>query len=81
MKKRSLAPLVSFILAILFTTIPATQTAFAQCGCVCAMLCNNRCEFQCTGCGFVDGVDAAVRCCEQAQSAIGNTGPCSEENF
>ncbi len=80
MKKRSLAPLMSFVLAVLFTTIPSTTT-FAQCGCSCAMVCNNRCEFQCSGCGFIDGVDAAVRCCEQAQIAIGDTGPCAEENF
>jgi len=81
MKKRSFAPLTSFILAILFTILLATSTAFARCGCVCAMLCDNRCEFQCSGCGVNDCVDAAVSCCAQAQDAIGDSGPCTPENF
>jgi len=81
MKKRSFSPLMSFMLAVLFTVIPAAKTTFAQCGCVCAMLCNNRCEFECSGCGFVDRVNAALHCCEQASSASGDTGPCAEENF
>jgi len=81
MKKRSFSLLLSFMLALLFTVIPAAKSTFAQCGCVCAMLCNNRCEFECSGCEFSEKVIAVLHCCEQASSAAGDTGPCAEENF
>ena len=81
MTKRTLLPLISLLLAVFFTAGPAVKTAFARCGCVCAMLCDNRCEYQCSGCGAVDGMDTALRCCQQAQDAIGDTGPCTPENF
>jgi hypothetical protein len=79
MKKKFVVPLISTILAVAITTIPITRTSYAQCGCTCAIVCDNRCQFKCTGCGFTEGVSAAKQCCDEARKAIGNVGPCLEE--
>ena len=79
MKRRLLAGMISASLAVAVAIIPATKTAYAQCGCSCAMVCDNKCQFYCEGCGFIEGVSAASRCCREAQTAIGDTGPCLEE--
>lgn len=79
MKKRFIASIVSSVMAVTIIAITATTTGYAQCGCVCAWVCNNRCDFQCSGCGLVEGANAAARCCEQAHTATGDTGPCLED--
>lgn len=77
MIKKFLASTMCCILVALFSS-PAIRTTYAQCGCSCAIVCDNRCEFQCSGCGFIEGVSAAVRCCQNAQAAIGDVGPCPD---
>lgn len=51
--------------------------ASAQCGCSCAMVCNNACEFECSGCGLLQGAEVAAQCCQGARQATGDTGPCT----
>jgi len=52
-------------------------TTYAQCGCSCAMICGNRCQFACEGCNSVwDIIVTAAACCDGAHAATGDTEPC-----
>jgi len=77
MNKKLLMPMISFIIALAITCILATRIAHAQCGCSCAMVCDNTCEYECYGCGFGEAVTAALHCCEEARRQTGPTGPCT----
>ncbi len=78
MRKRLLILTVAFILAVISLGIFTTKTTYAQCGCSCAMVCSNTCEFSCSGCGIFEWIEVAARCCEGAKKATGDTGPCPE---
>jgi hypothetical protein len=78
MKHRFVTSIVSSILALTIVSFSTTARSYAQCGCSCAVVCDNRCEFECYGCGFIEGVSAAARCCEQARSNTPSE-PCMQE--
>lgn len=78
MKKKLVAPMILTILTVALATIPTTRMTYAQCGCSCVILCNNKCEFQCTSCGLIEGAKASTRCCEEGRKAIGDPGRCPE---
>jgi hypothetical protein len=80
MKTKLMRYLIPFILGLMISVIPSVRTTYAQCGCSCAMVCNNTCEVECSGCGLMEGVNAAIRCCQEARDATGSTGPCHPES-
>lgn len=47
------------------------------CGCSCAMVCDNRCQFTCSDCSIKDGIERSEACCKAAHEATGDTGPCA----
>lgn len=70
-----------FVLALLLSLslggfVTKTQ---AQCGATCAMICGNRCQFECFGCSLNGCIDVAVSCCTAAHQSTGDTGPCLSE--
>ena len=66
--RKGLMKLTSCVLALYLLGTFATRTTHAQCGCVCVILCNAYCDYECSGCGLIEGVEAARNCCEQAHS-------------
>jgi hypothetical protein len=80
MKKRMLMPVISSLLALCISAVLTTTMGHAACGCTCMIVCNNICEYECTGCGLTEGAESAKLCCKQAREAIGDVGPCFVEN-
>jgi len=74
-KRLSLLTLAIGLLLTMSASL-ATRVTHAQCGCSCAMVCGNRCQFECSGCGLSEEVDKSVECCNGAHDATGDTGPC-----
>jgi hypothetical protein len=66
--RKGMAMLASSVLALCISGICATTTTHAQCGCVCVVTCNSVCDYECSGCGLIDGLESARRCCELAHS-------------
>jgi len=81
MKKKMLMPVISSLVALCISVTLTTTIGHAQCGCSCWMVCDNTCQWECEGCGLVQGWRVAQQCCEQAHAASGDTGPCFPENF
>lgn len=78
MKKRFFASLMYFFMAVSFATGSTAKLSCVQCECTCRWVCTNRCDFKCTDCGFIEGVEAAASCCQNASKD--GAGPCSEES-
>lgn len=76
MKKRMLMPVLSSLLALCISAVLATTLGHAACGCTCMIVCDNVCEWECSGCGLTQGAEVASRCCQQAHAEIGDVGPC-----
>lgn len=66
--RKGMMMLTSSVLALCISGNFTPRTAYAQCGCVCLVLCGGVCDYECSGCGLIEGVEAARRCCEQAHS-------------
>lgn len=80
MKIKFLVSIISSILVMATTTFPTIRTSDTQCGCVCAVVCDNKCEFECSGCQLVEGARLGALCCDQAFSTTPPTGPCGGGN-
>ena len=48
------------------------------CACACSVVCENKCSYECSGCGLIEGTAAASRCCEEATKATPYPDPCIE---
>jgi len=55
------------------------RTTYAQCGASCAMICGNRCQYQCFDCGFEECIISVSVCCQHAYDGTGDTGPCEKD--
>jgi hypothetical protein len=64
MKKKLVRLTAAFMLAVSSYGIFITQTTNAQCGCSCAVVCPNTCNFECSGCGLTDWIPVAAACCQ-----------------
>lgn len=75
---RKTLPLVLAIGLSLGTALTFTTRAKANpaCECSCAWVCDNRCQFTCTGCGLTEEVTKSEECCQGAY--YGDTGACGE---
>lgn len=79
MKKKMLMPVISSLLALCISGVFTIKIGHAACGCTCVMVCDSACEWECTGCGLVEGAEVARRCCVQAYQQSGDTEPCIQE--
>lgn len=79
MRKRIYVSMMSFILAVVFVTVPHVAGSCAECKCTCRKTnCAGACTYSCsTGCGVVEGADAAAACCDGASLPSG----CGEEEI
>ncbi|MGZ8842947.1 MAG: hypothetical protein ACXW18_04745 [Pyrinomonadaceae bacterium] len=50
-----------------------------SCSCGCKMVCDNRCEFECTNCSLTAQIAMAQSCCDAAHEATGDLGPCQQD--
>lgn len=64
---------VTIGLALFLAFSPVASKVYA-CACTCAMVCDNRCQFNCSGCDLSEQIDKSTECCNGA--AYGDTGPC-----
>lgn len=60
-------------LALFLAFTPSTSNVSA-CACSCAMVCDNRCQFSCSGCDLSEQIEKSTECCNGA--GYGETGPC-----
>ncbi len=47
-----------------------TRTGYAQCGCSCSADCSGGCDILCEGCGILEWIDVAARCCRGARAGL-----------
>ncbi len=76
MTKKLFISMLAAVLSFYSLVTPTTSAAYGNCGCSCAMVCNNVCVFDCAGCNISQEIEMAILCCEQAHGAIGDVGPC-----
>jgi hypothetical protein len=80
MKKRILLTIMAFMLATsVYFGLPTHKTS-AQCGCSCAMVCGNTCQFSCSGCSLTGWIAVAAECCRGAKEATGDLPACGGDN-
>jgi hypothetical protein len=73
--KRRLVPAV-ISLAFVLVTMGQVSAVLAQCGVSCAVICGNRCQYQCFDCNLNACIINASICCQQAYERAGDTAPC-----
>ncbi len=74
-KRLRILGLVIGLSLILSAGLGSRNTYACECGC--SMVCDNRCQFACSGCSLSEAIESSMECCDGAHAATGDTGPCA----